>query len=200
MTHPFDKQTAEPLIDYPGRPTPPSLNELFSLLGSDPEQNIRTIVEQTCKLLQSASSMYNRLDEESATMVCWAGYQLPPDFPPQKISRGYICYEALLKQGRQPVIFEDLSESEYCQSDPYLHQYGIKSYLGYPVHCEGHTIAMLCVLDTRVRRFSQTDIDTVAALAKAIALEEKTAGHGHGPAGKRKEISRSVQDVAAFDG
>lgn len=149
------------------------LSDLFSLLGSDPEENIRTIVQQTYKLINSASSLYNRLDEEEGSIACWAGYRLPPDFPPKDIPFGHICMESTLKNSDQPVIIEDLSTSPFQHDDPFIEHYGLKSYLGCPVICDGKAIGSLCVVDTHLRRFEDVDIDTISTLAKAIALEEK---------------------------
>lgn len=149
------------------------LSDLFGLLGSDPEQNIRTIVQQTYKLINSASSLYNRMDEKQGSLVCWAGYRLPPDFPPEDVPFGRIYMESNLQNDNQPVVIDNLLESPFQASDPFFRHYGLKSYLGCPVICDGKAIGSLCVVDTQVRKFEETDLDTISTLAKAIALEEK---------------------------
>ena len=86
------------------------ISDLFSLLGSDPEQNIRIIVQQACEVLGSTSSLYNRLDDDNASLICWAGYNLPPGFPPRGEAKGHVCYEATFKAGNP------LSSSESCSA------------------------------------------------------------------------------------
>ena len=148
------------------------LGDLFSILGTDPVQNIHAIVRQTCEVLDSACSLYNRLDSKDKSLTCWAGHNLPPDFPTQDHADGHICYEATIKGQDQPVILEDISQTPFQQSDPYVQRYNLKSYLGFPVICNHATIGALAVVDTRVRRFDETDIYLISTLAKALAIEE----------------------------
>ncbi len=149
------------------------IGDLFSLLGSDPEENIRIIVQQACEVLGSTCSLYSRVGDEESSFFCWAGFDLPPDFPPQDKQQGHICFEATMKSGNQPVAYEDLTQTPYYSSDPYIQRYGLKSYLGYPVHCAGAVVGSLCVVDTRTRRFGRAEIYLMCTLAKAISLEEE---------------------------
>ncbi len=149
------------------------LGHLFDLLGTDPRQNIRTIVAQACKILDGACSLYNRLDNKSASLVNWAGYNLPSDFPRQTPASGHICYEATIQGGEQPVVIEDISKTVYQQSDPYVRLCGIRTYLGHPVICSDTVLGSLAVMDTRVRTFSDTHQYLISMLAKALSLEEE---------------------------
>jgi two-component system cell cycle sensor histidine kinase/response regulator CckA len=149
------------------------LSNLFELLGPDCDQNLHTIVQQACDLINAACALYHRLDDRTITLVCWAGYRLGAEFPPREISEGHICYEAVINSGSRPIVFEDLSKTSFQRSDPWIERYGVKSYLGYPVVCGEGAIGSLCILDTRIRTFNDTDIHILATLAKALSLEEK---------------------------
>ena len=149
------------------------LSELFSLLGSDPEQNIHIIVQQACQLIESSCSLYNRIDDQQASLACWSGYNLPPGFPPKDTAEGHICYEVTLRAGNQPVALEDLTQTPYFESDPYIRQFGLKSYLGYPVRCNDSIIGGLCIVDTKIRKFNDVDIYIIGTLAKFLSLEEE---------------------------
>ncbi len=149
------------------------LGELFSLMGPDPEQNIHIIVQQAYQLLSSACSLYNRIDDHEASLACWSGYNLPPGFPAKDKAAGHICFEATIQSGNRPVILEDLTRTPFYESDPYVRQYGLKSYLGYPVYCRESVIGALCVVDTQVRRFNDIDIYIISTLAKFLSLEEE---------------------------
>ena len=148
------------------------LGDLFGLLGSDPEQNIHTIVRQTCVILDGAYSFYSRVDAKTASLVRCSGYNLPPDFPDKTPASGHICYEATVKSDDRPVVIGDISQTAYQKSDGDVRQYGIKAYLGHPVRCSNNTVRSLAVADTRVRTFNRTHQYLISMLAKALALEE----------------------------
>jgi two-component system cell cycle sensor histidine kinase/response regulator CckA len=149
------------------------LGDLFSILGKDPAQNIHAIVRQTCAVFDCACSLYNRLDAKNESLTCWAGHNLPPDFPTQSPAKGHICYEATIKSQDKPVILEDIFQTPYQLSDPSVVKYHLKSYLGFPVLCNHEVIGSLAVVDTRVRQFDDTDIYLISTLAKAVSLEEE---------------------------
>jgi two-component system cell cycle sensor histidine kinase/response regulator CckA len=149
------------------------LSDLFSLLTSDPEENIRIIVQQACDVLKMACSMYNCLDEEQNLLISWAGCKLPPDFPKQDDPKGHICFEATIKSGHQSIAFEDLAQTPFWQSDSYVKRLGLRCYLGCPVFSNGRAVGSLCVADTSVRRFDETDLFAMGTLARAVSLEEE---------------------------
>lgn len=96
------------------------INEMFSSLGTDAEENINTIVETTCEVFGATCSLYNVLGEKSESLVTWSGSHLPPDFQYTDAPEGHICYEATIKGGNRPVVIGDLSETDYPQTDPPL--------------------------------------------------------------------------------
>jgi two-component system cell cycle sensor histidine kinase/response regulator CckA len=166
--------TAVPVTDpeTDGKAHIQQLGALFDLLGADPKANIRAIVSQACRILDFPCSLYNRLDKKSNCLVCWAGHNLPPAFPDNTKANGHICYEATIKGAGAPVAIEDISRTAYQESDPYVRQYGIKSYLGYPVRCNNAVVGAMAVIDTRVRKFNRTHRHLISMLAKALSLEE----------------------------
>jgi|GEM_PF-5156747 len=149
------------------------INELFSSLGTDPETNIHTIVEETCAVFGAACSLYNVLGDESESLVTWSGSQLPPDYSYNDKPDGHICYEATIKGGTRPVVINDLDGTEYNDSDPNVRAYGLRSYLGFPVIIDGETRGSLCIVDTKTRDFRDADVHIIATLAKGIQLEEQ---------------------------
>ncbi|MGD8835623.1 MAG: PAS domain S-box protein [Desulfobacteraceae bacterium] len=149
------------------------IGDLFNRLGTDPAQNIHVIVHQACEVFNCNFALYHRIDQQKKTLSCTAGYNLPPNFPFQTDPAGHICYEATIKGKNQPVVLEDISKTPFQESDPYVSQFGLKSYLGCPILCNHQVIGSLAVADTRVRRFDETDIHIVTSLAKALSLEEE---------------------------
>jgi signal transduction histidine kinase len=149
------------------------LGDLFSILGTDPVRNIYAIVRYAYETIDCTYSLYNRLDDKNNALVCWAGHNLPPDFPNQTAREGRICYEATIKNGNQPVAVEDLTQTRFQTSDPCVRQFCLKSYLGFPIHCNRRIIGSLAVIGTQPRRFNSTDIYLISTLAKALSLEEE---------------------------
>lgn len=149
------------------------LSELFSLLGSDPEQNIRIIVEQASQVLESACAVYNRIGDQEGSLASWSGYAPPPGFPPDHAGSDSICDQVSLTMGAQPVAIGDMALATQFRNNPYIHQYGIQAYLGCPVHCKGEHIGSLCIMDTRTRNFTQVDSFILGTLAKSLSLEEE---------------------------
>lgn len=149
------------------------LGDLFSILGTDPVRNIYAIVRYAYETLDCTYSLYNRLDEKNNTLVCWAGHNLPPDFPNQTPPAGRICYETTIKSGNRPIAMEDLAKTPFEISDPYVKRYRLKSYLGFPIRCNGRVIGSLAVTGTQPHRFNSTDIYLISTLAKALSLEEE---------------------------
>lgn len=148
------------------------LSELFSFLGSDPEQNIHIIVEQAPKVLESACALYNRTDNQEGPLACWSGYTRPPGFPPDVGAADRICDQAGLTIGNQPLAIGDVTQLDHLRDNAYIHRFGIQSYLGCSVQCKGKRLGSLCIMDIRRRNFYQVDAHIVATLAKLLALEE----------------------------
>jgi two-component system cell cycle sensor histidine kinase/response regulator CckA len=149
------------------------LGDLFNILSKDPAQNIHLIVRQACEVLDCPSSLYSRLENNSAALACWAGNNLPPDFPTRSPLEGQICYEATIKGKNRPVVIEDLTKTPFQKSDPNVKRFNLKSYLGYPILCDHRVVGSLAVVDTQVRQFDDTDIYLISTLAKALSLEEE---------------------------
>lgn len=163
------QESREPHIDQKIK----NLSDVFSLLGSDPDQNIHIIVQQACHLLEGSSAMYNRQDERNGSLECWAGCNLPAGYAAAGSSQGHVCNETIQKTELEPVAIEDLSQTPYGQSDPAIRRHGFTSYLGHPVVCKGKTVGSLCILDTRRRAFTDVDTYIISTLARSLALEEE---------------------------
>lgn len=149
------------------------VNKLFSSLGTDPVRNIHMIVEQTCEIFDATCSLYNVLEDESESLITWSGSRLPRDFQYRDSRDGHICYEATIKEKNQPIIIEDLFETDYVRSDPNVRKYQLRSYLGHPVVIDGVPRGSLCIVDTITRKFREADVHIIATFAKGVQLEEE---------------------------
>ena len=149
------------------------INEMFVNLTSDPQHNIDLIVNHACKLLQGVACLYNRLDDQNESLVVWSAAQAPGDLPQYDAPEGHICYEATIKGQDQPVILNDLQGTVFEETDVNVKKYGLRSYLGYPVQLQNRAIGALCIVDVKPREFTNTEIQIISTLAKAVSLEEE---------------------------
>lgn len=148
------------------------LADLFALLTADPEQNINIIVRKTCEILNGACSLYNRLDDKNKSLITWSDFSAPQDLQREDIPDGHICYEATIKGNDRTVILGELAGTPYEKTDKNIEKYNLRSYLGHPVELNNKAIGALCIVDRTPRQFSDSEIQIIKALAKALSLEE----------------------------
>ena len=149
------------------------LNSIFSEFEVDPEKNIGIIVSKTNAVLKGACALYNRYDEIEKSLFTWAGENAPDDFKRKDTPDGHICYEAIIKVGKETVAISDIQDTIFFTSDPNVKKYNLRSYLGHPVIVDGKVVGSLCILDTVVRHFTETEKKAIATLAIALSLEHK---------------------------
>lgn len=150
-----------------------STAELFYSLGSNPYNNMNAIVKRACQILGGVAALYNRLDDDSQSLVVWAGYDLPGDMILRDDPSGHICYEAAICGEGTPVILENLEHTVFFDSDPNVKKYGLKAYLGHPISLKGVNVGSLAVVYDTPRQFNQEAINTIITLARALSLEEE---------------------------
>jgi len=155
------------------------LHTYFKKLGADPAKNIQIIVEHLGQILGSDCALYNRLEliDFENVLSTWAIYNEPPQFQRLDKPSGHICYEAVIKgQGQKQelnaVVLDNLTGSNWEESDANIKKYALKSYLGFPVTHDDQFVGSLCVVDTRQRVYTATEIQIISTLAKAIGVEE----------------------------
>ena len=149
------------------------LAHIFHLLGADCQRNISIILEQTWQILDGAYSLYNRIDEKQKSLVVWAGHNRPDDLETESVAPGHICWEATLQEENRAVAIPDIEKTPFFHTDPHVKQYGLKSYLGFPVKLRNRVIGSLCIVDTKTRVFTDDDLHCIRTLAAALSLEEE---------------------------
>ncbi|MFA5904429.1 MAG: ATP-binding protein [Desulfobacula sp.] len=147
--------------------------QIFDLLGTDCRKNIDIILEQTWQILDGVCSLYNRIDQKQNSLIVWAGHNTPQGLESEFSAKGHICWEATIKKENRVVAIPDIKKTPFYHSDPYVKQYNLKSYLGFPVKLRQKVIGSLCIVDTKTREFTQDDLYCIKALAKALSLEEE---------------------------
>ena len=150
-----------------------ALAALFLGLGTDVRDNMSRLVRGACELTGGTASLYNRMDDAGQSLAIWAGHNLPADLPSADAPHGHICYEATIRGQDQTVVLANLEGTDYERTDTTVARYGLKAYLGHPVHLRGECVGALAVVDSRPRDFTAVEISTIQTLAQALSLEEQ---------------------------
>lgn len=151
------------------------LFDYFHLLGPDPRKNMSIVVDTLGKVLGTTVALYNRL--ESGVLKTWCIDNEPEGYQREDTPDGHICYDMTIRQHNpsniKPVTLNNLEGTEWETLDSNVAEYGLKSYLGYPVLVEKDVVGSLCVVDVEKRNFTDVEMYIIEAFAGAIRLEEE---------------------------
>ncbi|WP_084435488.1 sensor domain-containing diguanylate cyclase [Desulfomicrobium escambiense] len=180
------------------------LFDYFYLLGPDPIRNIDVVVTTLGKVLGSDVAFYNRL--EGGVLRTWSIDHEPPGFKREDAPEGHICYDMTISH-RDPsnmkaVVLNDLEGTEWATLDANVRQYGLKSYLGFPIQLEGRVVGSLCVVDTRKREYTEIEQYIIEAFSSAIRLEEErllTQNRLAAANAALEEKNRKIEEMALTD-
>jgi PAS domain S-box-containing protein len=146
------------------------LNQTFLNYKPDPAENIRSLVATCGELLGATCALYNQFD--SGMLRTQGHWHAPEDFEFISTGEGHICYD-VIRQGRDEIRLErKLLESAYARSDPNVSKYGLQTYMGKAVKCDGRCVGALCVVFQEDYEPSEEDKELVGIIAAAIGVEE----------------------------
>ncbi len=79
------------------------------------------------------------------------------------------CVCAQVSDAAEPVVIEDVSKDKSLATDTFLLTRGIQSYVSAPLRTEsGHTVGSLCVLDTKPRSITETELAPLRTVAESL--------------------------------
>ncbi len=145
---------------------------IFSTLGSNTGENIQKLTALCGELLNADCALYNYLEGD---LLCSLGsWHVPEDYEVVSKADGHICSDLIdcpPPDGQQFV--PGLMESPYAETDPNVRKYGLKTYLGNLIKCQGESIGTLCVLYTSDYEPTEADRKILSILATTISGEEE---------------------------
>ncbi|MCU7496334.1 MAG: PAS domain S-box protein [Ignavibacteria bacterium] len=148
------------------------LNDCMLSFGADAIENINRLVALCGEQLSATSALYNRLDGDSLCKIgqwnLFPGYCTEKDF-----AEGRICYDVIRGDKNKTWVIENLDETNYADTDPSVARFGLKTYIGKQVSCDGKPAGSLCVVYRDIYTPSQDDLKLLGIAASAIAVEEK---------------------------
>jgi signal transduction histidine kinase len=166
-----------------------AVTSVFLSLGVDPVENMQAILHAGKEILGGEIVLYYRLARDYFTILSTLHEEegfLEADRP-----EGYVCYDVVSNDEDAPITIEDLSETGFEKTDPFVKEYGFRSFLGYPVRHEGKVLGCLCLYNTEEREFSKEEIEIAGLGAKEISIEEERLAH--------EQELRSFIDVASHE-
>lgn len=149
------------------------LNSVFQNLSSDPTSNIDYIVHQAGEIIDCSCCLYLKYSKASRELSQKAGYNSPEKLRKDDLNESNICVQELILAERASINFNDLSQTDYTETDPILRKFGFKSLLGFPVCHQHNTIGVLALYDSVKRQFTNNEMYILSTLAKTISIEEE---------------------------
>ena len=147
------------------------INECFSRLDSDPDDNINRLTALAGDLLGGAWAVYNRLHQ--GLLWAWGQSQTPPDFSNVREPEGNICYDLIQQRSDQTFVVQDLPNTPYAESDNWVIPYQLQTYIGQAVKCAGEYIGSVCVVYQNQFIPCEADKKLMGIIASAISVEEE---------------------------
>ncbi|MBN1794359.1 MAG: PAS domain-containing protein [Candidatus Omnitrophica bacterium] len=149
------------------------LSQSFLMLGPDYARNIQSLTVVCGEILEGAYAIYKRLDGDGILRSV-GRWRTPEDYGTEHKPDGHICHD-VIKRGSEGGIYyiADLPGTPYAQTDPHVARYGVRTYIGYPVHCLGQTIGCLCIFYQDNRTVNADDRRILGIFAAAIGIEEE---------------------------
>lgn len=114
---------------------------------------------------------------------------LPPDLEASRATDRCTSFCQYVVAGDQPLRIED-SWLEPALPTDLVERYGIRAYVGFPLHVAGKTVGTFCVIDIRPGQLKPAQIEELSRLAQAASARlEALAGKWAPPATVAEEKS-----------
>ena len=147
------------------------IHQCFLSLGSDPDENITRLTALAGELLGGVWAVYNRLHQ--GLLLSLGQWRTPSDFTNVAEPENHICPEVIERGSEEVFVLQDLQNSSYAQSNPYIVPYQLQTYLGQAVKCGGQYIGSLSVMYRHNFVPCEADKKLMGIVAAAIAVEEE---------------------------
>ena len=146
------------------------INRCLLELGPNFDSNINRLTALCGELLGATCALYNRLQGD---LLCSLGqWQTPPGFKSEDVPAGHICYDVIRDNREDAVVITNLSRTSYAESDPNVRAYGLQTYMGCAVKCEGKAAGSLCVVYNTNYQPTDDDRRILGIIASAIGNED----------------------------
>lgn len=135
----------------------------YALLDTPPEKNFDELTRLAATALKTPFATISLVDKDRIWFKSQYGFDV------KQVGRDPgFCASAVLGEGIYEV--EDAQTDPRTKDNPLVNgDFNLRFYAGHPLRSSsGHNIGMLCVLDTRPRKLSETDKKTLKSLARMV--------------------------------
>jgi PAS domain S-box-containing protein len=147
------------------------INNGLLQLGPDHDSNLNRLTALCGELLGATCALYNRMQ---GGLLCPVGqWHTPPDLKAEDAPAGHICFDVICDNKDDAVLITDLSRTSYAESDPNVRLYGLETYFGQVVRCEGQPVGSLCAVYQTDYRPNDEDRRILGIIACAIGNEDR---------------------------
>jgi PAS domain S-box-containing protein len=146
------------------------INEALLAFTADPGENINRLVALAGELLEADGALYNRLDNEKLYTV--GQWNIPEGYLSPDRAEGHICYDVIRRRDDSVLVVRNLQASPYAQTDANVARFGLRTFVGSPVHLGSKVAGSLCVVYTRDVGVDEGDKWTISIIGSAIGVEE----------------------------
>ena len=149
------------------------INKAFLKFTEDPIINLQILVDTAGTLLNADCAMYNTIISSNSkeSLKTLAIYQEPPEFIKESYAIGHICTDVIKDNRDEIIIIRDLDKTKYAISDENVKKYNLKQYVGIGIRLNGISIASFCLVYTKNRILSESDIELFKILTKSASIE-----------------------------
>lgn len=159
--------------------------EALGLLDSSIDLSMLNIVDLASSMLGAPVSFTSLIERNKSRQFFPASIGFPTELEEARETpiEESIC--KYVQQDQKTIAISDLLVDDRTKDNPLIHRYGLRSYLGTPIHAvSGKVIGALCCMNVLPIDWSETDIATLEKLAfcvddiikaRAMALEERKA-------------------------
>ncbi|MCP4718309.1 MAG: response regulator [Desulfobacteraceae bacterium] len=166
--------------------------QIFHLLGTDCQKNIKIILEQTLSIIAGLFAIYLSRSNKKDRDVIHITPTLPSSLDTNSFLASSLFKDAFPFGSETLHSLSCIMPRDKEASDPLVQSLGIKACIGTPVFYKQKTLGTLWVIDTRPRSFTRDDIDCIQTLAAALGLEKARLAHENKSVRKlEKKISQA---------
>ncbi|MBD3197598.1 MAG: GAF domain-containing protein [Candidatus Lokiarchaeota archaeon] len=150
------------------------INETFLRFTDDPFENIKLLVKAIRILLNADWAFYNKLIEKDRKLLidCIGYDKNDSEIHLIENATGFICTDIIQQNPYDLVVYEDLHNSTYYDTDEFLKEENIMKYAGCVVKIDGKPVADFCVLYSENHEITENEEYILKIFSKSAAIEE----------------------------
>jgi GAF domain-containing protein len=160
------------------------------LLGRTPDAELEGLVARAAEVSGFPIALVSLVADRIQFFRAQVG--LPPDLEASRATDRCISFCQYVVAGDQLLRIEDATLEPSLPTE-LVKTYGIRAYVGFPLHVAGKAVGSFCVIDVKPGRLEPSQLDELARLAQAASARlEALAGRWAPPGDAREELSHQA--------